>query len=245
MSNEQNKKDVQLAEPQEAIFKYLDQLLREIPDEPEQIAVEVTPEVVKIDVPVEPPTIIETQPETVVTQEVEVETPVTTQQRTEPQTEALEQPYPEFASQSFQCLVFELAGLNMAIPLDKLNGILEWNEEIVTPMPGHSPWFMGLLPERGMQIKVIEAAKLVVPAKYREAYSGPPIQKVILINDSEWGLACNEVKEVITLEHDQVKWRQAAGKRPWLLGTVIDEMCALLDADEFAAMLASEKAQVI
>jgi hypothetical protein len=30
-----------------------------------------------------------------------------------------------------------------------------------------------------------------------------------------------------------------------LLGTVIDEMCALLDADEFAAMLASEKAQEI
>lgn len=235
MSEKQKSNEIHLAEPQEAIFSYLDQLLRQIPDD---IAEQ----------PVQAPPVVETHVETVVQQEVAVSTPVETQQDVQVSLEVAvqeEQAYPEFASQSFQCLVFELAGLNMAIPLEKLSGILEWNEDIVTPMPGHSPWFMGLLPERGTQIKVIDTARLVVPGKYREAYVGTPIQKVILINDGEWGLACHQVKEVITLEHDKVKWRQAAGKRPWLLGTVIDEMCALLDADEFAAMLASEKAQEI
>jgi purine-binding chemotaxis protein CheW len=192
---------------------------------------------------------VETRTETVVEQKEVVDTPVETkvevQPETDTQTEAV-QAYPDFAQQSFQCLVFDLAGLSMAIPLEKLCGILEWNEELVTPMPGHSPWFMGLLPERGTQIKVIDAAQLVVPGKYRSAYQGPPVQKVILINDGEWGIACKEVKEVVTLDHEQVKWRQVTGgKRPWLLGTVIDKMCALLDADEFAKMLASEKVEII
>ncbi|WP_198266126.1 hypothetical protein [sulfur-oxidizing endosymbiont of Gigantopelta aegis] len=42
---------------------------------------------------------------------------------------------------------------------------------------------------------------------------------------------------IITLKTDEVKWRSSRTKRRWLLGTVIDHMCALLDSEEFSAML--------
>jgi len=41
-----------------------------------------------------------------------------------------------------------------------------------------------------------------------------------------------------------VKWRGHSGSRPWLAGTVIDRMCALIDADAFAQMLETEGPQV-
>ncbi|WP_126453827.1 chemotaxis protein CheW [Sulfuriflexus mobilis] len=144
------------------------------------------------------------------------------------------------AKADFQILLFHVAGITLAVPLDKLDGILEWNEE-VTPMPNRSPWFLGLLPERGNQIKIIDTAMLVVPEKFRVNHRREDMQKIILIGDGQWGLACDGVSEVVTLSHDQVRWRGEGGTRPWLAGTVVEQMCALLDIEQFVELLSSEK----
>jgi len=253
MSKDNAAKQAALEEPQEAIVSYLDQLLQQIPENiPDE------PVVTQAETSIQPETnvvVSEAEPvvaETVVTEDTQPdpeidETAITSQQLEVNVADAeppMEAGIPDFAQQEFQCLVFELAGLNMAIPLEYLNGIVELNDT-VTAMPGHSPWFLGILPERGMQIKVIDTAKLVVPGKYREAHSEQILQKAILISDGEWGLACHDVKEVVTLSKDDVRWRKSAGKRPWLLGTVVEEMCALLDAEEFASMLSSENCQIL
>jgi purine-binding chemotaxis protein CheW len=61
---------------------------------------------------------------------------------------------------------------------------------------------------------------------------------IIRLDDSEWGLACDEVAESFTLQPDQVRWRSSRSKRPWLAGTVISEMCALIDVRTMADLLA-------
>ena len=165
--------------------------------------------------------------------------------RVEPQTVALAQsapanPIPSWAQEPFQALLFEVAGLTLAVPLVELSGILEWNSEI-TEMPGRSPWFLGLLAERGEQIKVVDPAVVVVPAKFRPAGYVDEIEKIILVGDSKWGLACRSVSEVINLTPDAVRWRSDKGTRPWLAGTVIQHMCALLDVGRFVELLRSER----
>jgi len=60
---------------------------------------------------------------------------------------------------------------------------------------------------------------------------------VITIHGYRWGLACHDVEKSITLEPHQVKWRSQRGKRPWLAGTVIDHMCALIDTDGFREVI--------
>jgi len=72
------------------------------------------------------------------------------------------------------------------------------------------------------------------PENYANCHN---FKHIILIDDSHWGLACESVIEVINLQADSVKWRSSRTKRRWLLGTVIDQMCALLDTSEFSAML--------
>lgn len=142
---------------------------------------------------------------------------------------------PEWASQRFQCLIFRLAGLPLAVPLVKLNGILKMPAQL-TPMPGHSPLFLGLLHHQGRQVKVVDLARLALPPD-RVPTHRPPPEHLILIDEGRWGLACDRVEETLTLSPDDVRWRTPQGRRPWLAGTVIRQLCAILDVDYLARSL--------
>jgi len=217
MSKQAMKKDTHLSEPQQVVMEYLDALLSEIEPETEQVVAEQLVVETEVDTLREAREIVEKS-----------DVPVFTEGE-----QALEQ-------DEFQILLFDVSGVKFAIPLDKLNGILEWSNDL-TPMPNRSDWFLGILAERERQIKVIDIALLVVPSKFREQHTQESLEKIILIGDSQWGMACDAVSEVITLRKKDVRWRGETTKRPWLAGTVIEHMCALLDADEFAAMLGSDQ----
>lgn len=147
----------------------------------------------------------------------------------------------QWAAGRFPCLRFQVAGVTLAVSLQRLNGVLPWPADGVSPMPGHAPWFLGLLYHQGRQVKVIDTAWHVLPPDRRQSPQGdaeaPRFRNIVLIGDGQWGLACDNVEEVMQLEPDAVKWRSAHGRRPWLAGTVIAHMCALLDADAFAQVL--------
>lgn len=162
----------------------------------------------------------------------------------EPTVAAVPQPaaaaYPDWAQGQFQCLMFQVAGLTLALPLAKLYGVLPWDADAVTELPNHQPWFLGLRTHLDHKVKLIDVAKVVLPADRRAglpAVDSGRLGKVILIDEGRWGLACDNVAEVITLSSADVKWRGQAGSRPWLSGTVINQMCVLIDTEAFAAML--------
>ncbi|MCW8988708.1 MAG: chemotaxis protein CheW, partial [Gammaproteobacteria bacterium] len=60
---------------------------------------------------------------------------------------------------------------------------------------------------------------------------------IVLIDDYRWGLACDNIGEVITLRPEEVRWRTSKTTRGWLAGTVIEHMCALLNSEGFSKML--------
>jgi purine-binding chemotaxis protein CheW len=64
------------------------------------------------------------------------------------------------------------------------------------------------------------------------------VKHIVLIDDYKWGLACDEINEVITLQPEDVRWRTSKTSRDWLAGTVIEHMCALMNSQGFSAMLA-------
>ena len=146
---------------------------------------------------------------------------------------------PEWAQTRFQALLFEVVGLTLAVPLTKLKGVVP-NEEGLTPMPGHSPLFLGVSPYQGIQSKVVDTARFVLPqdrVATLDDDSGARSAHLVMIDEGRWALACNRIGDVVELEHTDVKWRTASGKRAWLAGTVIDRMCALLDIDELTRQL--------
>jgi purine-binding chemotaxis protein CheW len=148
---------------------------------------------------------------------------------------------PDWAREPFQCLLFKVAGLNLAAPLVMLNGILEWAPRNVTPMPNRSPWFLGLLPYRGVNVKVIDTLQVVMPERPRREPADPAQQRVVLMDERRWGLLCDGITSVVTLTSENVRWRTAGTRRRWLAGTAVDHMCALLDVEQFVALLGSDR----
>lgn len=156
--------------------------------------------------------------------------------RPEPQPEPAAPPSrPEWSEQPFECLIFTVAGLQLAVPLILLGAIHRIEEEI-RPIPGSPRWYMGIRPDRDHNLRVVDTAEWImagrVPSDARDNY-----RFVIRLDNSDWGLACDDVAQSFTLRPDEVRWRTARSKRPWLAGTVIDQMCALIDVRTMADLL--------
>lgn len=250
-----DKKLTQVADPSSAIASYLDELLHTATDtawqdepepEPEQpktvarerarvaprpapVVARPAPEV-EIEKP-EPVTQAEDKAPGVESPEVETETAVDI-----PSPPAWEPPgRPEWSDKPFECLIFTVAGLQLAVPLVLL-GAIHRIEEPVKPIPGSPRWYMGMRPDRDHNLRVVDTAEWIMagraPADARDNY-----RFVIRLDSSEWGLACDDVAQSFTLKPDEVRWRTARSKRPWLAGTVIDHMCALIDVKTMADLL--------
>lgn len=151
---------------------------------------------------------------------------------------------PGWATVRFQALLFDVAGLALAVPLSRLKGVIP-NEVDLTPGPGHSPQFPGVVPYEGIKSTVVDTARFILPqdrAAQLDANVTGRGAHLVVIDEGRWALACDGIGEMIELEATDVKWRGADGKRAWLAGTVIGKMVALLDIDELSAALASNLA---
>ncbi|NRH26679.1 CheW domain-containing protein [Pseudomonas sp. MS19] len=149
---------------------------------------------------------------------------------------------PQWAEEPFECLLFEVGGLTLAVPLVCLGSIYPLAGHELTPLFAQPDWFLGLLPCQAGNLRVLDTARWVMPERYRDELR-ETLQYVISIQGFEWGLAVHQVSRSIRLDPDQVKWRSQRAQRPWLAGTVIEHMCALLDVAALAKLIESGNAQ--
>lgn len=143
------------------------------------------------------------------------------------------------SSQGIECLIFKVAGLKLAIPLPLLGGVYPVTEK-VTPLFGQAAWSLGVWQGDDVKLTIIDSAVLIMPERgvqLRET----GYQFFIQLDRSPWALACQEICDTVTLGYDSVKWRGENSKRPWLAGTVIDEMCALLDVPGIQQLLEAQR----
>ncbi|MDH5391610.1 MAG: chemotaxis protein CheW [Gammaproteobacteria bacterium] len=204
--------------------------------QPVETKTEIVAEVeVEVEVKVEEKLDVEVAKTLTVNQEAALETTQTpVVQRNEP---------PEWAESRFQCLLFQVGGLSLAVPLVTLNGVIPWPENVVET-PNQTDWYLGVLMNHGNKVQVIDTAVMVLPEEHRKdmaAEAAERLSHILLVDDQRWGLACESIGDVVWLNKDDVKWRSNTTKRPWLLGTAIEHMCAVMDTSAFADMLTSEK----
>lgn len=140
-----------------------------------------------------------------------------------------------WATAPFQALLFSANGVKMVVPLVQLHSIVDLTAPLKA-MPGNAEWFMGLWPWRGTHIKVVDICKFMAikDAELKRAELNNPTKnpkRIVLINDGSWGFMCDEVSKIFTLSPEQVRWRANRPHRAWLVGTVLEHMCILLDVD--------------
>jgi purine-binding chemotaxis protein CheW len=140
---------------------------------------------------------------------------------------------PVWAQKRFDCLVFVVDGLKLAVPLILLGNIHTLDRDL-TPLFDQPDWFLGLLPvPNGRNLRVVDTARLVMPERYRPE-SVDELGFAVGVYGSDWAFGCHQIEGSISLEPDAVKWRSSRTSRPWLAGTIIDRMCALVDLHEFS-----------
>lgn len=200
-----------------------------------EVRVEIVEKVVEV--------IVEPEVVEIVEVEEQLEIEVTTKREVVHETVHEHAGTPEWAESRFQCLLFQVGGLSLAVPLVKLNGVISWSEKVVET-PNQTDWYLGVLMNLGNKVEVIDTAVMVLPPEHRKELSAEPSERlshILLVDEQRWGLACDSIGEVVWLNKDDVKWRSNKTKRPWLLGTAIDHMCAVMDTEAFAEMLGHNK----
>lgn len=234
--------------PQQTIQCYLDALLQEaavelaLADQPEndpiRQAVAQTSMVEPVAVPVAAEVLpaVEQEPvKSAADADLSVEWQTVEQEASPEEPVAVAQP--EWRERPFEALLFDVGGLTLAVPLVSLGTIHSLESEI-TPLFGQPDWFLGILPTPAGNLKVLDTARWVMPERYAPELQND-LRFVISVQGHDWGMAVHGVSRSIKLNPDQIKWRSQQGKRPWLAGTVIEHMCALLDISALASLLIS------
>jgi purine-binding chemotaxis protein CheW len=136
----------------------------------------------------------------------------------------------------FQVLFFKIAGLTLAVPLVSLGGIVKI--ERVNHIIGRPHWFLGVQSHREAQLNIVDTCAWVMPEKYDEELAQTVnYQYLVLLEQSNWGLACESLVNAVRIKKSQVNWRSKAGKRPWLAGVVKEQMCGILHVQALIEML--------
>lgn len=242
-----------LVSQQQALWDYLDALLREIPEDyPEAPAAAADQEIQDWDptalaadagpkpgqAPLEAPEapLLE-PPREAPPQPVEEEAEATPTAPPVGEGESPADGPPAWSRPQFQALLFKVDGLTLAVPLVKLHSVIPWPEDGVTAMPNQPRWCFGLLRYREQNVRIVDTGTLVIPEDKRASMEPEQPKHILVVGDGRWGLACSAIGDVIKLAPTEVKWRGGQGRRPWLAGTVLGHLCALLDTEAFAEML--------
>ncbi|MEL7290960.1 MAG: chemotaxis protein CheW [Pseudomonadota bacterium] len=135
----------------------------------------------------------------------------------------------------FQVLYFDVNGVTFAVPLDELGGIHRTAE--MNHLIGRPDWYLGLQTSREAQLDVVDTAKWVMSEKLKDDSHKENYQYIVMLGESMWGLASTKLMGTEALDPAMVRWRETAGKRPWLAGMVKEKMCALIHVEALIAML--------
>ncbi|MCL9774516.1 chemotaxis protein CheW [Vibrio methylphosphonaticus] len=138
-------------------------------------------------------------------------------------------------SENFQVLYFAVNGMTFAVPLDELGGIHKMGE--LSHLIGRPAWYLGLQSSRDNKLDVVDTAKWVMPDVLADDDYKSEYEYIVMLGESNWGLASTELKGTEQLRPEAVRWREQSGKRPWLAGMVKEQMCALVHVSELIGML--------
>ncbi len=127
------------------------------------------------------------------------------------------------------CVLIRMHGLNLAIPFDHIEGAVHLSSVSLTLDAAHD-WCLGRFGGVQSDTNVIDTALWLIPDRYRPEMA--KYDELIILRGRHWALACDELVKSIRIPADKVSWAGKDNPRSWLLGTYMEERCAILDIPE-------------
>ena len=132
-----------------------------------------------------------------------------------------------------QVLLFEVAGMQLALKLDALDGIEIWPEQGLAQIPGHPDYVVGSLSRPQQHTLVLDLTTLIT----NQSSNSDNNRYILLVNNKRLGLAVSAIRHVVKLESDNVRWRREPGQRPWLAGMLMSPLSSIISLDELLKIL--------
>ena len=134
-------------------------------------------------------------------------------------------------AQQHDCLILQLNGLRLAMPLCCADLPKPWPEGVVVWNEG---WFQGRYAVDDATRVVVHLAEIIMPGK------GIPHREGIVVPLLElpWSLRVDDLEGSRRFAATDISWNTQATKRPWLAGMVKGQPLAVIDPLELAKMLA-------
>lgn len=136
----------------------------------------------------------------------------------------------------FKALLFEVGGVTLAVPLDRVAGVIESRGEFDTGSET-PPHVLGQLARQGRRVRVVDTGQLIGgqgAPRFRARADG----YVVLLGRGDYGLICDQIREMVDVDPAGVRWRRGGTQCLWFTGIITERMCALLDVDELTGHLA-------
>lgn len=143
---------------------------------------------------------------------------------------------PAWAELPFQVLLFTVNGVNLAVPLISLCGILPLQSPL-SRLPGQPVWVLGVQINHNTKVVAVDTRRLLMPELEIAPGERPMQTHLLLIGNGERGLSVDSLKGTVTLEKAAVRWRGRDALRPWYAGIIVEKLTVLLDVDGVVEML--------
>ena len=132
------------------------------------------------------------------------------------------------------CILFQLQGLNLAIPVDDVDGAVSM-ERLTLHLDLDHEWVLGAFTALEKETRVVDTGSWLLPGRFDPACA--KYEEVLILKGRRWALACDTLVKSIRMSHNDIVWAGDSNTRPWMLGTNMSERCAIMDVDKLQALL--------
>lgn len=132
------------------------------------------------------------------------------------------------------CILFQLQGLTLAIPVDEVEGAVAM-ERLTLHLDLEHDWVLGFFSAMGKETSVVDTGSWMLQGRFDPALAN--YEEVLILKGRRWALACDTLVKSMRMQRSDIVWAGENKSRPWLLGTNMTERCAILDVDKLQMLL--------
>lgn len=118
---------------------------------------------------------------------------------------------PAWAGEPFECLLFDVAGLTLAVPRYCLGSIYSLAGRELTPLFGQPDWFLGILPSQSGKLNVLDT-RWVMPSAIARTFA-KACNTLTRCRATNGGWRCIRSSRSLRLHPNEIKWRSQRGQR--------------------------------
>lgn len=139
--------------------------------------------------------------------------------------------------EELNCIIVQLQGLNLAIPVDQVEGASSMDSLTLELETAHD-WILGTYSSLGQETSVVDTGQWIMPGRCDP--SNARYEEVLIIKGRKWALACDTLVKSLRMSNNDIVLSRDQSARPWLLGTNMKERCAILDIAAMVQLLDAE-----